>query len=82
MWPDEPLDAFLFTIFDENQKPGPVSERNYRLLYRQRNLRWTVRPLGPTSPGFELHRVCVVERYDLLSLDSIDDVPAEGPILI
>ncbi|KAL3639992.1 hypothetical protein CASFOL_014960 [Castilleja foliolosa] len=33
MRPDEPLDVFLFAIFNENQKPGPVSERNYGLFY-------------------------------------------------
>ena len=33
MQPSVPIDVFVFALFNENMKPGPLSERNYGLLY-------------------------------------------------
>ncbi|KAJ0468242.1 putative glucan endo-1,3-beta-D-glucosidase [Helianthus annuus] len=31
--PSQPIDIYVFALFNENLKPGPTSERNYGLYY-------------------------------------------------
>ncbi|KAL2926195.1 Glucan endo-1 3-beta-glucosidase 13 [Bienertia sinuspersici] len=40
--PNDPLDVYLFALFNENQKPGPTSERNYGLFYPSEQKVYTI----------------------------------------
>ncbi|KAL3632712.1 hypothetical protein CASFOL_025696 [Castilleja foliolosa] len=48
--PEEPLNVYLFALFNENQKPGPISERNYGLFYPSKEKVYDI-PL--TAAGLE-----------------------------
>ncbi|KAI3915790.1 hypothetical protein MKX01_013246 [Papaver californicum] len=49
MKPTVPIDIFVFALFNENMKPGPVSERNYGLFYPDGR---PVYSLGVQQPGY------------------------------
>ncbi|KAG4150098.1 hypothetical protein ERO13_D05G374000v2 [Gossypium hirsutum] len=40
--PQDPLNVYLFALFNENQKPGPTSERNYGLFYPNEQKVYTI----------------------------------------
>lgn len=46
--PDMPLSVYLFALFNEDQKPGPTSERNYGLFYPNEDKVYSI-PLGLES---------------------------------
>ncbi|EOA13340.1 hypothetical protein CARUB_v10026374mg [Capsella rubella] len=48
--PKEPLNVYLFALFNENQKTGPTSERNYGLFYPNENKVYDVSLSGKSTP--------------------------------
>jgi hypothetical protein len=48
--PKEPLNVYLFALFNENQKTGPTSERNYGLFYPNENKVYDVSLNGKSTP--------------------------------
>ncbi|CAN1242272.1 Glucan endo-1,3-beta-glucosidase 13 [Linum perenne] len=51
--PNEPLNVFLFALFNENKKTGPTSERNYGLFYpnQQKVYEISLTSSSSTSPA-------------------------------
>ncbi|KAL5213545.1 hypothetical protein ABZP36_024392 [Zizania latifolia] len=50
--PDADIDVYLFALFNENQKPGPTSERNYGVFYPNQQKVYDVEfVLGSNSAG-------------------------------
>ncbi|KAF0931263.1 hypothetical protein E2562_002610 [Oryza meyeriana var. granulata] len=50
--PDADMDVYLFALFNENQKPGPTSERNYGVFYPNQQKVYDVEfVLGGNSAG-------------------------------
>ncbi|KAG8072578.1 hypothetical protein GUJ93_ZPchr0006g46362 [Zizania palustris] len=50
--PDADIDVYLFALFNENQKPGPTSERNYGVFYPNQQKVYDVEfVLGGNSAG-------------------------------
>ncbi|GAB4849679.1 hypothetical protein Ancab_004474 [Ancistrocladus abbreviatus] len=53
--PNKPLNVYLFALFNEDEKPGPTSERNYGLFYpdeeRVYDIQLTLEQLGAGENG-------------------------------
>lgn len=50
--PSVPIDIFVFALFNEDMKPGPISERNYGLYYPDGTPVYNLGISSSQSPGY------------------------------
>ena len=74
--PAAPLTAFIFALFNENQKPGPSSERHYGLLYPNGS---RVYDVGPTSSFSSSYSYSSLYAYATMSSSSSSSSPSPLP---
>ncbi|XP_028801655.1 glucan endo-1,3-beta-glucosidase 14-like [Neltuma alba] len=61
--PNDPLNVFLFALFNEDEKPGPTSERNYGLFYPDEQKVYNIPlTLGKLKGGVESEPTWNVEK--------------------
>ncbi|XP_059277298.1 glucan endo-1,3-beta-glucosidase 12-like [Lycium ferocissimum] len=75
--PNEPLNVYLFALFNENQKPGPTSERNYGLFYPNQQKVYNI-PLTKESLESEPPTVNNGSKSTVVAAPTSSPLPAPG----